>query len=507
MYNHSTATRSQRPLPQNRSFPANGLDPQQRQRLAVEALAGAQPLSQLADQHQVSRKFLSQQADKAQQALEKGFAPTPDHDNKVLFTIPVTKAWLRQVVLGLVLHCHSSFRGVVAFLRDLFDYCMSIGNVANIVHSAVQPARANNEHQDLSAVDIGAHDEIFQGQRPVLVGVDAHSSYCYLLSEEQHRDADTWGVRLLELKERGLLPTATIADFASALRAGQEAALPGVPCRGDVFHAVYVFDKVVRHLESRAYEALTLRVDLQRQLATPGKRRDKNKTALVARLWQAQLAEAEALALHDDVATLLSWLQNDVLSVAGPEYATRVALYDFVVGELELREGKGPKGIRQVRTLLQNQRSALLAFASALAECLAAVARGWEVPVAVVAELVQVQALSHSDPCRWQREAALRQQLHGRYYGLSRVVSAVVARVVRASSVVENLNSRLRSYFFLRRELGSGYLALLQFFLNHRRFQRSAQAERVGKSPAELLTGQPHAHWLELLGYQRFKRN
>ena len=31
--------------------------------------------------------------------------------------------------------------------------------------------------------------------------------------------------------------------------------------------------------------------------------------------------------------------------------------------------------------------------------------------------------------------------------------------------------------------------------------------ERLGKSPAELLTGQRHRHWLELLGYQRFSRN
>jgi hypothetical protein len=507
VYNHSNPTPTQRPLPDNRSCPANGLNPQQRQRLALEALAGTQPLSHLADERDVSRKFVYQQAGKAQQALDRAFAAKPDEDQQVLFTIPVTKALLRQIVLGLILICHSSFRGVVEFLRDLFDFQMSVGTVANIVHSAVDAARDHNDHQDLSAVDIGAHDEIFQTQEPVLVGVCAHSSYCYLLSQEQHRDADTWGVRLLDLKERGFRPTATIADFAGGLRAGQEMALPGVPCRGDVFHAVYEFGKVVRHLESRAYEALGLRVDLERQLATPGKRRDRLKYSLVQRLCRARLAEAQALGLYDDIALLQSWLRKDIVSVAGPDYATRVALYDFVVAELQAREALGPQGIKKVRTLLQNQRPALLAFVVSLAESLAAVAAGWEVPVAVVDELLQVQALPKSNPCRWQREAALRQQLRGRYYGLSRVVSAVSAGVVRASSVAENLNSRLRCYFFLRRELGSGYLSMLQFFLNHRRFQRSEHAERVGKSPAELLTGQTHPHWLEMLGYQRFKRN
>ncbi|MEM9148867.1 MAG: hypothetical protein AAGB19_00125 [Cyanobacteria bacterium P01_F01_bin.3] len=46
----------------------------------------------------------------------------------------------------------------------------------------------------------------------------------------------------------------------------------------------------------------------------------------------------------------------------------------------------------------------------------------------------------------------------------------------------------------------------LQFFINHRRFIRSQVSERVGKSPTELLTGLPHPHWLELLGFERFQR-
>ena len=117
------------------------------------------------------------------------------------------------------------------------------------------------------------------------------------------------------------------------------------------------------------------------------------------------------------------------------------------------------------------------------------------------------------NPCRrgtrsgGHREAALRETLRGHYHGVCAEVQDLSDRVVRASSLVENLNSRLRSYFFLRRQLGKDYLTLLQFFLNHRRYLRSEDPSRVGKSPAELLTGEPHAHWLELLGYTRFSRN
>lgn len=64
----------------------------------------------------------------------------------------------------------------------------------------------------------------------------------------------------------------------------------------------------------------------------------------------------------------------------------------------------------------------------------------------------------------------------------------------------------LRTYTTLRREQGNEYLGFLQFFLNYRRFLRNVYQERVGKSPTELLTGERHMHWLEMLGLQRFKK-
>jgi len=78
---------------------------------------------------------------------------------------------------------------------------------------------------------------------------------------------------------------------------------------------------------------------------------------------------------------------------------------------------------------------------------------------------------------------------------------------LRGTRVAPNLNGRLRCYFFLRGQLGQGYLDLLRFFLNHRTYARSERPERVGKSPAELLTGRSHPHWLELLGFKRFRRS
>jgi hypothetical protein len=188
------------------------LSGQARQQLAVAALCGV-PVSHIAAQNHVSKKFVYQQLHKAHQGLEQAFSP-PQPPQELLFWLPVTRPWLRQLVLGLVLVCHSSFRGVCELLQDLFDYPLSIGTVHNILHQAVNRAQLINQQQDLSLIRIGAHDEIFQAKKPVLVGACVHSTYCYLLIQEEHRDGDTWGVRLLELLERGFAPQATIADFS-----------------------------------------------------------------------------------------------------------------------------------------------------------------------------------------------------------------------------------------------------------------------------------------------------
>ncbi len=261
---------------------------------------------------------------------------------------------------------------------------------------------------------------------------------------------------------------------------------------------------LIRYLENRAYETIEVRAKLERKQAAE-RRRGRMSHSLKTKLSYARPAEAKAITLADDLALLAQWLGDDILSVAGPEYAIRRELFDFVVAELRSREPACPHRIRPVRTLLENQRDNLLAFAVELDGELATVAQEWQISVATAREVLQVQSLPTWDPKRWRREVALCETLRGRYHGVCADVQELSGRVVRASSLVENLNSRLRSYFFLRRQLGTDYLTLLQFFLNHRRYLRSHDPSRVGKSPAELLTGEPHAHWLELLGYTRFR--
>jgi hypothetical protein len=485
--------------------PAKALPPSQRLTIGLQALAGTHTITGLANEFEVSRKFVYQQAATAQAALDEAFTASAS-DDQVLFHLPVTKAWLRQATLGLILIGHSSYRGVHEFCRDLLGVNLALGTVHNIVCDAVAKARPHNLGPDLAPIAIAGLDEIFQNGHPVLVGADIASTYCFLLSHEDQRDADTWAIRLLEAQERGLAPRATIADFGTGLRAGQELALPDVPCRGDVFHAEHDLTAVVSYLENRAYHAIAAHDKLRHQI-TKAQRQGRPTQALGRKASLARQAQAQAVALADDVALLARWLRDDVLAVSGLGYADRCALLDFIRAELQARQPLCPHRLRPVGTLLKNQGPALLAFAAQLDQDLADLATQFQVPLASVRHLLDVQAVDERRPQRWHQEAALRQQLGHRFYPLQQAVRDLAAQVVRASSVIENINSRLRSYFFLRRHLGADYLVLLQFFLNHRRFLRSEHPDRVGQSPAELLTGAKHPHWLEMLGYTRFSRN
>jgi hypothetical protein len=486
--------------------PAKVLDPQQRLTIAVQALAGAQPIARLATEHDVSRKFVYQQAAKAEQTLQEAFAPADSANDKVLFTIPVTKRWLRRFIIALLLIGHCSYRGVVELLRDVLQYDMSVERVHALAHEAMNRAR-DLPSPSLSRVRHGAHDEIFQNRMPVLVGVDVASTYCYLLSQEEHRDGITWGVRLLELRERGFDPEAIICDGGSGLQAGQELAMPATARRGDVFHALQETEALITYLENRAYDAIAARSKLEHKQAQSERRRGRRDAGVSQKLRHAVPGEAQAITLATDVATLLGWVRHDILALAGPSYEERVLLYDFVVTELKARQVLCAHRIGSVCTYLVNHRDALLAFAKQLDADLNALAGAFQLPVAEVRAMFHVHTLHPEDPRRWPQEATLRTRLRGRFYELSQAVRDLADSTVRASSVVENFNSRLRSYFFLRRSLGPDYLCLLQFFLNHRRFLRSEHPERINKSPAELLTGESHPHWLDMLGFTLSKAN
>lgn len=492
------------PVSKSRSNAIN-LSPSERKTLSIETLAGVSAVSDIAERNNVSRKFVYDQKKIAVSALDQAFEPVAKSD-EVLFYLPVTKKWIRQFVLALVLICHSSFRGVIEILESLFDYRnISIGTIHNIVMDAAEKAATINANEDLSGIAYCALDEIFQNSKPVLVGVDVASTYCHLLSAEDHRDETTWGVHLLELSRQGLDPLYTIADGGKGLRAGQAAAWPDIACHGDVFHAEREFGKLAHFLENRAAGAATQREKVESKMVRAKKRIEGQKYSKALAL--ARRKEENTSQLANEIRILSDWMRDDILSPAGPDLKTRCALFDFIVGELEKREALCSYKIRPVRRMLENQRDDLLAFVNTIEKRFIELSDQQQIPLRLVHAVCELQGQDQDYPLYWKQKAILQNKLKDNFLMTYQAVSKILKDTPRASSLVENLNSRLRNYFFLRRHIGNDYLELLRFFLNHRRFMRSDRPERKGLSPVEIMTGKKHPHWLESLDFERFCRN
>ncbi len=182
----------------------------------------------------------------------------------------------------------------------------------------------------------------------------------------------------------------------------------------------------------------------------------------------ARQAEQKAQQLFQDLAILLDWLKNDILALAGPDYHSRSELWDFIVAELKQQEASCRHRIRPFRTALFNQKEDLLAFAAVLDEKLSDISQRFNIPLYLVRKVCFLQEQNSQQNSYWATWNQLHHQIGAQFYLLTEAVEQAMKETPRASSLVENFNSRLRNYFFLRRTLGNDYLDLLCFFLNHR---------------------------------------
>ena len=285
-----------------------------------KALAGTRPITQLAHDYDVSRKFVYQQAAKAEQALDAAFAPTdPDaapgslsparHQSLAAATDPRPGPDLPQFLP----RRRRTAAATSSIIRSPWAPSITSSTTPS-PRPAVSTTRTTL-HQRARSVPTTRSS---RPAAPVLVGADVASTYCYLLSQEEHRDADTWGVRLLELHDAASPPTPPSptsrracgpARNSPARRALPRRRLP-CPAQGNAAGHVPGESGLRGHRRPQQME--------QRQ-APPSTVRAARTIAVAQQLRTARQAEAQAMALAEEVALLAQWLREDILAVAGAD--------------------------------------------------------------------------------------------------------------------------------------------------------------------------------------------
>lgn len=486
------------------SYPAMALDATQKEQLALLTLGSKHSISELAEENEVSRQFLHRQKNKALEGVKAAFDPPKDSAEKILFNLPVTTSWLRQLTISLSLDCKSSYRGIQSVLENCFDQTLSLGSVHNIIEDAKDKAKTINHSEDLSQIKLGAQDEMFHHNKPMLTGIDIPSLYCYLLVDEEQRDFETWGMHLLDLKEQGLNPERIIGDDAAPLQAAHKYVFQNAPYDLDNFHILQDLMDLRRYFRNRLKTAISERIKFENKVEQ--RLFDRNLNDYTKPLEESRKTELNICELSKSIDTLVNWMRHDVLNMPGVPPETRHELYGFILGEFEMLAERHPHRIKAICTTLKNQQLQLLAFTEVLNEKFETIADNFIYPIEKIWEMCNLQRCENGSDQYAIRSIPLQDYFQYDFDEIEDAVIDALKTTERTSSMVENLHSRLRPYCYLRQEIGFGYLDLLRFYLNHTPINRSAKKARVGKTPAHILMDKQHPHWLEMLGYQRFKK-
>lgn len=464
--------------------------------IALHAIRRQHTVTEISRQFDCSRTTVYKQQDKALDAANKAF----DKDEEdVLFYIPVTKSFIQQAVISLRLICESSDRNIMFYVQTMYNYHVSLGTVFNILDSTADKALSINQSYDLSQVKDSAADELFHWGSPILAAVDIPSRFCALLAKADSRDYETWGIHLLDLIEQGYSPETTLIDGAKGLLKGFEEILPKTAIRHDHFHIIMDMKDCGRYITNEEASAVTAALKIDKRVS---KCRDEEKKQTLIEAWNAALSKLSMLEDTRKMFKLLSsWLQYDVLQLAGHPPETRAELYDFIVAEMESLALKHPHRIDDIVTSLQSRREALLNVSIALNKEFEALATQYHVSIETIWTICYSARYDIHSVKYHETSCALESLLGLQYEEIEDAVLHILETTHRCSSMIENFNSRLRPYLDERKFMSQKSLNLIRFYLNHKPFMRSKHERLVNKTPAEALTGKAHKPWLEMLGF------
>ena len=446
-------------------------------------------VQELSEEWQVSRTYIYQQKD---QVLD--YIRTLDGAAEGCPCVSLDDRFVKRAVISLALECHAPESGIQQFFGSVLGMHISIGRISSILHEASARALEFDNRISLEGISEGANDEIFQGNSPVLTGIDLSSTYIYLLEESGDRTADSWELFMSDRKDHGLELDVSISDAGTGLTAGIPRVFPEAAIQPDVFHELRPLGAEAARMERGAYKVIEKEAALERRAA--GSRPQKRTLEQL----DAVRPEAQKAVRDSDILSILFIWLVELLGFSGYSYEETLGLSEWVLSEMEAAFPERKKLTAQVKKF-REKLPGTLSFLKRVKGRLAERAAERGIPPEAFELMYQERALPADSWEASRIEYRLGELLGREYTDAKQEFEAVLSRTNRASSMVENLNSRIRVYMNLKRTVPDSFFVLLKVYLNTRKYKRSRVKERIGKSPLELLTGKQWPEFLEILGY------
>lgn len=466
----------------------NSLKKSDRFLVGCKAVAGL-PVTEIANELQISREWVYQQKDSVLDHIS-----SLDNDKEPVPSIIMDAHFVKRMVLSLSLDCHASADGIIRTFDSVLGLHISAGKISSILAEAAGRAAAFDDSIPLESITQGANDEIFQGDTPVLTGIDAESTYVYLLAQAGDRSADTWQLFMEDRREHGLELQVSISDGGTGLAAGIPKAFPDVCVQPDIFHELRPVGAEVARLERKAEKLISDEARLE------GRAQGKHPhRKTLEQLDQIHRKVEQALREYDLLNILFHWLV-ELVGFSGYQYQEACLLAEWVLSEMEALFPGHTKLIAQTGKL-RKKLPQILSFLQRLEDgfAMSAVEKG--IPPEAFHIMYTQKAFHPSSREYIRMEYCLGTLLGDGCMAAKQEFNRILDKTKRASSLVENLNSRIRVYMDLKRMVPEKYFTLLKVYFNTRKYHRSRIPERVGKSPLELMSGKKYPEFLEILGY------
>lgn len=450
--------------------------------------AGGVPYREARVRYGVSSSYYTKLGEQAERLLDK---LTATHE-AACAVIVITPQFVERCVIALLCICRTPVERIVEFFDTVLHFHVSKGRVGNIQERVQKKARSITDAVPLGSIKYVALDEIFQQGKPVLTGVDLETQYIPLMEPVKDRTGETWESSLNKLKERAFHPSVCVSDAGSGLQKGVPAAFPEIIMQLDVFHTLRDVGVHVRRQERRAISELSELYSLENKVKGP-----KARTKAINRYEELSATIDDTLKKTDSLLILHEWLR-ELMGFSGYGYEKSFSLCLWILDEMEAlypEKAKYQKAISQFRNRLPDVLKFLRRFRINIHET--------AVSLNIDEHDLMLLYNQTAYPICSKEYAAIDKRLFKRLG--KRILDArealpnIIHMTYRASSMVENVNSRVRCYMNLKREVPENFIPLLNLYLNTRKAKRPSNKSWTGTSALDRLTGHDNPEFLDLL--------
>lgn len=398
--------------------------------------------------------------------------------------------WKRLVLL-MRLELRASIKSISRALPLLGEKNCSVGHLSQTLKEWGGVLRPTLSSETIQRV-IVLSDEIFAGGKPILITVDPHSLAILQIRLGPDRSANIWSESWELLNREGFYIEGLVSDRGQGLRGA--AKMLEIPWFSDHFHEFRDLVKAIRtKVLNRALQAID------------GKLNNRN-----AEIYQLIRETPRLIDSFDHHEYLLNYLLYVLPPVDGEGNLRSI---EWVTGEvtavLELLIELNDKDVKPIAEKLRKQLTESLKYFEIVSKVEATmeklglpeeVKQGfcllWKHERAESVTRGKCRKYHRGEKETWE---SLLQWEFGEEYGkLKELIFQELDSIPRASSLVESVNSRIRSYLdSCQGKITQETLNLIMFFHNHHPF---SEGRRKGKAPIEILTGEKlKKDWLELL--------